>query len=422
MYTDSRALKLRVPFELWVAARYLKARRSGRVISIITWISMVGVTAGVASLVIALAVTNGFRKQFQDSLLSATPHINVLRNNNEGIANWPQLLQKLEKNPHVVAAAPAVYGQVLLSGPRQTQGAMLQGIDPALELRAAGLLRRLRAGSIAPLSQPVPPGEAAPIILGKDLADSLGVETGDFVRTTSPRGHLTPVGEFPRYKPFKVVGIFDSGFYSLDAEWAFVPLAAAQQLFILGDLVTTIGLRIDDIYRAPQVAEQVKKLAGPGFGTTNWIEQNRTLFGALRFEKMVTVLIIGLIVFVAALNLFIRLYLLVVEKNRDIAILMAMGARATQVRRIFQYQGLIIGFCGTVFGLLAGFLVSLAGSHYRLIRLESDIYALSYVPFEPRLADGVWIAAAAILISFLATIHPARSAASIAPAEALRYE
>jgi lipoprotein-releasing system permease protein len=415
-------LKIKLPFELWVAARYLKARRSERVVSVVTWISIIGVTAGVASLVIALAITNGFRRQLEESLTSAVPHINVLRNDGEGIADWPDLLGKLEAQPHVVAAAPAVYGQVLLSTARQAQGALVKGIVPQLELQTGDLLRRLRSGRLAPLSEPVPPGEPAPLILGKDLADSLGVALGDVVTATSPRGHLTPLGEFPRYKKFRVAGIFASGFYNYDAEWGFVSLQAAQQLFQLGGVVTTIGLRIDDLYQAPEVAERIKSVAGRGFGTTNWIEQNRTLFSALRFEKTITVLIIGLIVFVAALNLFIRLYLLVVEKNRDIAILMAMGAGTAQIRRVFQYQGVIIGLFGTVFGLALGFLVSFLGSHYRLIRLDAEIYSLSYVPFAPRLLDGLWIGIVALLISFLATIHPARTAARIAPAESLRYE
>ena len=216
--------------------------------------------------------------------------------------------------------------------------------------------------------------------------------------------------------------MFDSGFYNFDAEWAFTSLEAAQRLFVLGDVASAIGLRVDDLYRAPEIAAQVKQRAGPGFGATNWIQQNRTLFSALRFERTVTILIIGLIVFVAALNLFIRLYLLVVEKNRDIAVLMAMGARIGQIRRIFQYQGLFIGVLGTLLGLAAGYFLSYLGSHYKLIRLEADIYSISYVPFEAQALDGVWIGAAAVLISYVSTIYPARTAAAIAPAEALRYE
>ncbi len=405
-----------------MALRYLKARRSEAVLSAITAISIVGVTAGVASLVIALAITNGFRRHLEQSLLSAIPHVNLLRADSEGITDWRGLAKKLEGVPHVVAAAPAVYAQVLLSGPRQSQGILLKGVVLEMELRAGDLLRHLREGSVAPLAEPLSPGQAPPVVLGKDLADTLGVRAGDTVTAVSPRGRLSPVGEFPRYKRFRVVGVFDSGFYNYDAEWAFTSLEAAQQLFLLGDVASAIGLRVDDLYRAPEIAEQARRRAGPGFGATNWIEQNRALFRALRFEKTVTILIIGLIVFVAALNLFIRLYLLVVEKNRDIAVLMAMGAAAGQIRRIFQYQGLIIGGFGTVLGLAAGYTLSYLGSHYRLIRLEADIYSINYVPFDARAWDGLWIGAAAVLISYLSTIYPARSAAGIAPAEALRYE
>jgi len=415
-----------VAFELWVALRYLKARRSQAVLSVITAISIIGVTAGVASLVVALAVTNGFRQHLEQSLLSAIPHVNLLRTDNEGIADWRALARKLEQRPHVVAAAPAVYAQVLLSGARQSQGVMLKGVVPEMELRAGDLLRHLREGSIAPLSEPLAPklerGEPPPLVLGKELADTLGVRAGGTVTATSPRGRLSPIGEFPRLQRFRVVAVFDSGFFNYDAEWAFTSLEAAQRLLLLGDVASAIGLRVDDLYRAPEIADQVKRAAGPGFGATNWIEQNRTLFSALRFEKTVTVLIIGLIVFVAALNLFIRLYLLVVEKNRDIAVLMAMGARAAQVRRIFQYQGLVIGGFGTALGLAAGYLLSFLGNHYRLIRLEADIYSIGYVPFEARALDGVWIGLAAVLISYVSTIYPAHSAAAIAPTEALRYE
>ncbi len=409
-------------FELFIALRYLKARRSDAVLSVITAISIVGVTAGVASLVIALAVTNGFRRHLEQSLLSAVPHVNVLRADSEGIAEWRELAERLQRLPHVVAAAPAVYAQVLLSGPQQAQGAMLKGIVPEMERRAGDLLRHLKEGSLDPLSQPVAPGEPPPILLGKDLADSLGLRAGDTVTATSPRTRLSPIGELPRSKRFRVAGIFDSGFYNYDAEWAITSLEAAQQLFVLGDVASAIGLRIDDLYRAPEIAEQARRAAGPGFAGTNWIEQNRTLFSALSFERTVTILIIGLIVFVAALNLFIRLYLLVVEKNRDIAVLMSMGARTPQIRRIFQYQGLVIGGVGTSLGLACGYLFSWLASYYRLIRLEAEIYSISYVPFQARPLDGLWIAIAAILISWLSTIYPARTASRIAPAEALRYE
>ena len=299
---------------------------------------------------------------------------------------------------------------------------MLKGVVPEMELRAGDLLRRLSAGSIAPLAEPFVPGQAPPLVLGKELAEALGVRTGDFITATSPRGRLSPIGEFPRYQRFRVVGVFDSGFFNFDAEWAFTSLEAAQRLFLLGDVASAVGLRVVDLYQAPTVAERVKRQAGPGFGATNWIEQNRTLFRALQFERTVTILIIGLIVFVAALNLFIRLYLLVVEKHRDIAVLMAMGAQIGQIRRIFQYQGLFIGVFGTLLGLATGYALSYFGSHYKLIRLEADIYSISYVPFEIGALDGLWIGAAAVLISYVSTIYPARTAAAIDPAEALRYE
>jgi lipoprotein-releasing system permease protein len=261
-----------------------------------------------------------------------------------------------------------------------------------------------------------------PIILGKDMANELGATVGTVVLVTSPQGELTPFGLVPKYMRFKVVGLFQSGFYDYDSSWAMISLADAQRLFSLGDIASVIEFKVDDIYRAAEIGDAIEKRAGKGFQTTNWMEQNRALFRALRLERIVTFITIGLIVFVAALNILISLIMMVMEKTKDIAVLVSMGARRTQVRRIFVFQGLLIGVIGTVIGLVVGYGVSLAAGHYHWITLSAEVYAIDYVPFAPRLLDGLLVSIVSLAISFVATIYPSYSAARVLPAEALRYE
>ena len=261
-----------------------------------------------------------------------------------------------------------------------------------------------------------------PIILGKDMADELGANVGSVVLVTSPQGELTPFGMVPKYDRFRVVGIFNSGFYDYDSSWAFIRLSDAQQLFGLGDLVSVLEFKVDDIYQAEQISRQLEQVAGKGFMATNWMEQNKALFRALRLERLVTFITIGLIVFVAALNILISLTMMVMEKTRDIAVLISMGTRKSQVRRIFIAQGVLIGVVGTAIGLVLGYALSWTGGHYHLLSLAPEVYSIDYVPFAPRAMDGVLVALVAIGISLIATIYPSWSAARILPAEALRYE
>jgi lipoprotein-releasing system permease protein len=407
-------------FEFFVALRYLKAKRRQAVISVITAISVIGVMAGVCALVVALAINNGFREDFEHRLLGATAHINLLRSENDGIKNYEVLAGRLSKVSHVVANAPVLYEEVLASHHSRAQGVVLKGIDPQREVRVGDLLRHLKQGSLEALSQTL--SNADPIIIGTELAKSLGASAGDTLLVTSPQGYLTPLEVVPKFRHFRVVGIFDSGFYDFDATWAFTNLRAAQHLFDLPDVVTVIEFRIDSIYRAEAVADAVRQAAGPGFETTTWMEQNRSLFTALRLERLVTILTIGLIVLVAALNIFITLAMMVMEKNRDIAVLMSMGARRRQIWAVFTLHGLLIGALGAALGLALGYGLSWAGNHYKLIHLQADVYALSYVPFNARPWDGVWIACAALAISLLATVYPSLSAARLNPTEILRYE
>jgi lipoprotein-releasing system permease protein len=407
-------------FELFVALRYLKAKRRQAVISVITGISVLGVMAGVSALVVALAINNGFREDLEQRLLGATANINLIRSKNDGIRQYGALTARLGRLPKVVASAPALYEEVLISSQQRAQGIVLKGVDAEAELRVGDLLTHIRDGSLAGLARTF--SNADPILIGKELARSLGVSVGDTVLVTSPQGYLTPFEPVPKFRHFRIVGVFDSGFYDFDATWAFTNLGAAQRLFDLANVVSVIEFKISDIYDAPAVAEYIRQAAGPGFETTTWMEQNHSLFSALRLERLVTILTIGLIVLVAALNIFITLAMMVMEKNRDIAVLMSMGAKSRQVWAVFTLHGLLIGALGTLLGLALGYGASWLGQHYKLIHLQAEVYALAYVPFHPRLWDGLWIAAMALAISLVATLYPSVSAAKLHPAEVLRYE
>ena len=435
-------------FEFFIATRYLRAKRRQAVIGVITAISIAGVAAGVASLVIALAINNGFRQDLQDRLLGSSSHVNLLRVESDGIKDWQPLMERMSKQPHVVATAPAIYEQVLISRGPRARGAVLKGLIPAYERKVSDLLNTVKQGTSAALDEPSQAGAEPrphtnnaptqspsdlegvqnriaampPIILGKDMADDLGATVGSVVLVTSPQGELTPFGLVPKYNRFRVAGIFNSGFFDYDSGWAFARLSDAQRLFGLGDLVSVIEFKIDDIYKAGEVAHELERAAGTGFMATNWMEQNKAIFRALRLERLVTFITIGLIVFVAALNILISLTMMVMEKTRDIAVLMSMGTRKSQVRRLFVAQGVLIGVIGTAIGLVLGYALSWAGGHYHLLSLAPEVYSIDYVPFAPRAIDGFLVAIVAVGISLIATVYPSWSAARILPAEALRYE
>src|SRR5271156_4071881 len=449
-------------FELFIATRYLRAKRRQAFIGVITGISIRGVAAGGASLIVALAINNGFRQDLQARLLGSTAHISLLRVESDGIRDWRPLLDKLSKQPHVVAAAPAIYEQVLISRGPRARGAVLKGMLPQYERKVSDLLNSVTLGSASALDEAPTaktsessaqasskanataadksvrstPSESPddlagvqqrvaampPIILGKDMADEIGATVGSVVLVTSPQGELTPFGMVPKYIRFRVAGIFNSGFFDYDSSWAFIRLADAQQLFGLGDVISVIQFKLDDIYLAGEVARALEQAAGKGFMATSWMEQNKPLFRALRLERVVTFITIGLIVFVAALNILISLIMMVMEKTKDIAVLMSLGTKKKQIRRVFIAQGVLIGVIGTAIGLVLGYAISWTGGHYPPISLSAEVYSIDYVPFAPRLIDGVIVALVSIGISFVATIYPSWSAARILPAEALRYE
>ncbi|HEU5352799.1 MAG TPA: FtsX-like permease family protein [Terracidiphilus sp.] len=412
-------------FELFVAARYLRAKRRQAVVGVVTSISVAGVAAGVAALIIALAITNGMQRDLQDKLVDSSAHVMLMRVKDDGIRNWQPLLERLSKLPHVVADSPGLYEQVLVTRGARDGGAVIEGILPEYEKRVSSLLSTATPGSIAAL-QPAKPGAAAegepPIVLGKDLADSIGAEVGDTVTVISPQGEMTPLGMYPRVLRFRLAGTYHTGFYQYDGQMGFLRLGDAQRLFSEPDLLSVINFKLDNMNLAPQVGRQIEQAAGKGFMTTNWEEQNLALFRALKEEQAVTFIVIALIVIVAALNIMIALTMMVMEKTRDIAVLMSFGVDPAQVRRIFLMQGLLISVVGTALGLVLGYVASWAGGHYHFIHLSAEVYSIDTLPFAPLAIHGVIVAAVSIGISLLATLYPSSSAARILPAEALRYE
>ena len=412
-------------FELFIAIRYLRARRRQAVVGLITGISVLGVAAGVAALIIALAITNGMRRDLQDRLVGATAQVQLLRLAGDGIRDWRPLLDRLARIPHVQAVAPGLYGQVLISRGPRSGGALIKGILPADELRTGNLLQTIDQGTFADLSpaaDPQPHPATPPLVIGHELALTLGATVGDTVLLTSPQGDLTPLGLIPRYQRFEVTGIFSSGFYQYDSAYAFMRLTDAQRLFSEPDLISVLSFRLDDLNRAPEVARALEQAVGPGYQATTWQEQNRELFRALKLEQDVTFIVLALIVVVAALNILSALTMMVMEKTRDIAVMMSFGVTPAQVRRIFLFQGLLISAVGTVLGLVLGSVGSLLGAHYRFIQLDPGVYSIDHLPFAPRLTDAVLVSAVSLGIALLATLYPSHSAAAVLPAEALRYE
>jgi lipoprotein-releasing system permease protein len=406
-------------FEWLVALRYLRSPNRPAVLRLVTLLAAVGVAAGVTTLVIALSMNTGFRQAIRDRLLSVTAHVNLKPAGTEGISDYRALMARLSDTPGVRSINPAVYNTVLLSSGGRARGVVLKGVDPELERRNGGALRNMAAGSDDFAAQA--DGIEA-LLVGRILADELRISAGDYVTLTSPQGNLTPFGMLPRSRRFRVTGVFDSGFYDYDANWAFVTLASAQGLAGVGDVASLLEVRIANLDDANLVASDLLRRAGKGFTVTTWMDENEALFRALSLEKLVTALFIGLITFVAGLNILVVLTMTVTDRARDIAVLMAMGARREQIRRIFVFQGLAVSLAGTAAGLLLGYCFSWVADRWRLIPLNPEVYAIPYVPFHANGYDAIWIAVAALAISMAATILPARSAARILPVEILRFE
>jgi lipoprotein-releasing system permease protein len=407
-------------YELFISLRYLKAKRKQVFISIITILSMAGVALGVMALIIVLSVMSGFEEDLKKKILGTNAHLVVLQQGS-GMRDYREILKKVEEFKGVTAATPFIFTQAMLSSDNNVHGIVLRGIDPSSAGKVINIENTLKKGSMANLQKA--DGEGQPgIFIGKELAQTLGVMLDDAVVVVSPLGALGPLGTGPPMKKFRVSGIFDSGMYEYDTSMAYISLASAQKFLAMGDTVTGLEVKVEDIYAVKKIGDRIRKDLGFPFWTKDWMQMNRSLFAALKLERTVMFIILVLIVLVAAFGIVSTLIMVVMEKNKDIAILKSMGATARSIMRIFIAEGLIIGIVGTLFGLLGGYAVCTLLAKYPFITLPSDIYYISRLPVKMNILDFVLVAISAMGISFLATLYPSWQAARLDPAEALRYE
>ena len=413
-------------FEFFIARRYLKAKRKQAFISVITFLSVSGVAVGVMALVVVIAVMTGAESDFRERILGLEPHIMIMRH--EGaFKDYARIGEKVRRMPEVTGVSPFVYAQVMLKSASNVSGALLRGVDPNASVQIVknmdnkeldkkitsfSATERDEEGNLMPRA----PG----IVLGVDLAKSLGVAEGDIIYIVSPRGMMSPVGHIPSMSRFRVTGHFRSGLYEYDNAFCYVHMQEAQKIFRMGDAVSAIGVWIKDIYKADQMAEAIGADIGFPYWTKDWMQMNQSLFSALKLEKTAMFIILTLIVLVAAFNIASTLIMMVMEKTRDIAILKAMGASNANVRKIFVYQGIAIGAIGTSIGLLLGYLLCVILRQYKFINLP-DIYPFATLPVEVEALDMLLIGLSAMAICYLATLYPARQAAKLDPVEAIRY-
>lgn len=424
-----------MPYELFIGLRYLKAKRKSTFISIITLISTAGVALGVMALIVVLAVMTGFEEDLKEKILGTNAHIVVLKSSG-GIADYGPLIDKLKRFEGVVAATPFIYNQVMLSSGKNVSGVVLRGIDTKTDTQVTNLHKSLVEGKLADLdakASPPPSGAEPPrpgLIIGRELAKNLNLYVGDTINVISPMGNITPFGMIPKMKSFRVVGLFNTGMFEYDSTLAYVSLGEAQSFLGLDDTVTGIQLKVADVYKTGELASRINRELGFPFYARDWMQMNKNILFALKTEKMVMFIILTLIVLVAAFGIASTLFMVVMEKTKDIAILKSMGATGRSIMRIFVLEGLIIGIIGTLGGVLGGLLIALnletiVGVVQRLTGFElfsKDIYYLDRFPSQVVPADVLLISVTAILISFVATLYPSWQASRMQPAEALRYE
>lgn len=403
-------------YEFFIAKRYLTAKRKQAFISVITFISVLGITIGVMALIIAIALITGFQEDVQDKILGATSHVIVSDLTGEGLRDYSELAEKVKGIKGVRSVSPVVYETVLVSGPSRSSGALLKGFDFNIERKNAPWLDKLEQGEL-------PSGSSREgILLGREMSFSIGAGLGDIVTVLTAAGRLSPFGLMPKTKRFVVTGIFSTGLYEFDSSTAVVALESAQRFFSMEERVSHLQVMVDNIFRASQISERIRESLPPVAYVTTWMELNKSLFSALKLEKNIMFLTIALIVFVAALNIIATLILMVMEKTRDIGILIAVGATAKSIRKIFFLQGSLIGLIGTTAGVLLGLTWCWLANVFRLIKVPVDIYQISHVPFHIRILDLLLIIGVSLSICLLSTLFPSHRASRIDPVIALKYE
>ncbi len=407
------------PYQFFIALRYFRSKKRHRGISINTLISIAGVTLGVMVLLIVLSVMGGFHEDLQRKILGANAHIVVL-NYGGKIKDHELLREKINSIDGVKHSSPFIYGQVMLSKGDRAYGVVVRGIEPGLEAETTDILKYLKEGSVNNLKEDNTgiPG----IIVGRELSRNLGLFVDDEVRMISPMGDIGPLGMLPRMKKFRVEGIFEVGMYEYDSSLALINIHDAQDFFKFHDEITGIEVKVEEVYNSEEIVEKIEATLGPPYYARDWMQMNRNLFSALKLEKIVMFIILTLIILVASFNIVSNLIMIVIEKTREIAVMKAMGATSKSIMSIFMIHGLIIGITGTAIGVIGGYAVCQLLKTYKFINLPPDVYYLSYLPVRMNLFDFIVVPAAAILISFLATIYPSWQAAKLDPVEPLRYE
>lgn len=412
-------------FELFMSLRYLKAKRRQAFISLITWISVGGIAVGVMALIVVISVMTGMQNELRDKILGTYSHIVILNSFESTVKDHELVIKKVKENPHVKAAAPYIYGEMLVSSETRSAGSVLRGVDPATEAEVTDLRKYMRGGDMkTALTAQYTDGEFTRrgVILGDALAHTLGVAQGDTVNLISPKGRMTPMGMVPKIEKFHVAGTFHSGMFQYDSGMVVVSLTAAQEFMNMPDRVSGVEVKVDDIYAAADIARQLEKTLGLPYYARDWMEMNQNLFYALKMEKIAIFIILVLIVLVAAFNIVSTMIMVVMEKGRDIAILKSMGATRQIIMRIFFIEGFLIGLMGTVAGNILGYGLCIALQKYQFIKIPSDIYNAKTLAVTMDPMDFLMISVSALAISALSAVYPAWNASRQDPAEALRYE
>lgn len=410
--------RFKLPYHLFIALRYLRSRKRHRGISFNTAISIGGVALGVMALLVVLSVMSGFHEDLQKKILGVNAHL-VILNYKGSIDDYAPVIERLKGEKEIISVSPFVLGQVMVSSGDKGQGVYIRGIDPALESRTTEIANHIKEGSMDRLMEDK---ELPGIIIGKELSSRLGLFVNDKVNVLSPTGEIGPLGMIPKVRTFRVVGIFEMGMFEFDSNLVITNLKATQEFFDMGRSITGIEVRLKDLYKASEVREKVQKTLGYPYFAKDWMQMNRNLFSALKLEKFAMFVILVLVILVASFNIVSNLIMNVIEKEREIAILKAMGATNRGIMKIFMLQGFLIGLVGTIIGVAGGYALSYILNTYQIIKLPPDIYYLSHLPVKMKLFDFIVVSISAVTISFLSTIYPALQAARLDPVEPLRYE